>query len=178
MKFPADALLTLASHPHCWLLGQTIQPEEATTQPTYATRWEERHGTSQDRTSAPSCPPPAALAQRGDHPTAEPLPSPPTHAPSRPQGIWQMPSPGIHRHRLASRHTQFFDSEHVISGGGKAELGVLSGPHQPSSHEPHWVFQIPKGFISQLSPRTGQACFLCCVCAWLRRKHLDVREPV
>ena len=95
MKFPANALLTLASHPHCWLLGQTIQPEEATTQPTYATRWEERHGTSQDRTSAPSCPLPAALAHRGDHPTAEPLPSPPTHAPSRPQGILQMPSPGL-----------------------------------------------------------------------------------
>ena len=38
--------------------------------------------------------------------------------------------------------------------------------------------ELTKGFISQLSLRTGQACFLCCVCAWLRRKHLDVREPV
>lgn len=95
MKFTADALLTLASHPNCWLLGQTIQPGKATTQPTYATPWEERHGTSQEHTSAPSCPLPAVLAQRGDHPIVEPLPSPPTHAPSCPQGIWQMPSPGL-----------------------------------------------------------------------------------
>ena len=83
MKFTADALLTLASHPHCWLLGQTIQPGKATTQPTYATPWEERHGTSQERTSAPSCPLRAVLAQRGDHPPWSHFPLlPPTLPPA------------------------------------------------------------------------------------------------
>ena len=83
MKFTAGALLTLASHPHCWLLGQTIQPGKATTQPTYATPWEERHGTSQERTSAPSCPLRAVLAQRGDHPPWSHFPLlPPTLPPA------------------------------------------------------------------------------------------------
>ena len=68
-----------------------------------------------------------------------------------------MPSPGLgffslHRHRLARRHTQFFDLKHVISGGRKAELGVPRGPRQLSSHEALLGFPDPSGLYFPVVP--------------------------